>query len=87
MRFWIRSLLILAASAAWFFAGPAALHALGVPPDASTFLWLAALLLGANGLLYAFLRCPRCGKWACLTPQRWSTVWPGFRCRHCGEPY
>ena len=87
MRFWIRSLLIVAATFGWFFAGPPALQALGVPVDAASLLALGILLVGANGLLYVFLRCPHCGKWACFTPSRYTTVWPGFRCRHCGQPY
>ena len=88
MRFWVRSLLIVVASVGWFFVGPVALRALAVPADAAEFISLAMVVLGGNGLLYAFLRCPRCGKWACLTPgRRRAMVWPGLQCRYCGQPY
>jgi hypothetical protein len=49
----------------------------------AAFLWLG----GVNAALYYFLRCPRCGKWACRTPSGWSTVLPGLRCRYCGQEY
>jgi hypothetical protein len=87
MRFWVRSLLIVAGSVVALLLLPRALGALGVPPGVAFGLTAVALAAGANGLLYLALRCPRCGKWACRLPSGHGTVVPGLRCRYCGQEY
>ena len=87
MRFWLRALLIVLGIFATFFGVPRALVALGLSPSWALAIMLLLILLGGNGLLYAALRCPKCGKWACQMPSGYATVWPGFRCRYCQQEY
>jgi hypothetical protein len=83
MRFWLRSLLIMFATIVALFVGDGAAARLGIP----FFIWLFALVCLANGALYLFLRCPKCGRWACRLPSGSGVVFPGFRCRYCDAEY
>ena len=84
MRFWLRSLLIVVATIAAFFA---IMRAERTPFGVPTIAWLFALVVVANGALYAFLRCPNCGKWACMNPSGRAFVLVGMRCRYCDVEY
>lgn len=79
MRFWLRYLIIMLAVIVAFFAViNSGKSPLGIPQSA----WLLGLWIGGNGALYAFLRCPKCGK---VAFSRMSL--PGERCRFCGTEY
>ena len=87
-RFWQRALLIVGATVVAFIAGVSRGRERSEAGELAFILFMIALAVGANGALFAWLRCPSCGKWACRRPGSGrGTVWPGLRCRFCETEY
>jgi hypothetical protein len=78
VRLWVRSLVIVLATIAGFYA---------IVTTRSSFVWLVVLVAAANAAFYAFCRCPKCGKWGCRLPSGRGVALTGLRCRYCGVEY